>query len=74
MAFKLKAEIFYRGGSRMATVSFNMRREIRTDDDADRFLAALEKSTPFVVKKDDESNLLKKEKESRDFLRKMLSR
>ena len=58
----------------MATVSFNMRREIRTDDDADRFLAALEKSTPFVVKKDDESNLLKKEKESRDFLRKMLSR
>lgn len=58
----------------MATVSFNMRREIRNDSDADRFMEALDKSTCFVVKKDDESNLVKKEKESRDFLRKVLSR
>ena len=37
----------------MATVSFNMRREIRNDSDADRFMEALDKSTCFVVKKAD---------------------
>jgi hypothetical protein len=58
----------------MATVSFDMRREIKSDNDAERFIEALEKSKTLIVKKDKKTDIYKEEEESREFLRKVLSR
>ena len=58
----------------MATVSFDMRREIKSDKDAERFIEALEKSKTLIVKKDKKTDIYKEEEESREFLRKVLSR
>lgn len=59
---------------KMATVSFQMRREIKNDDEAERLIEALEKSKSIHVGKYDTSNIQKEEQESREFLRKILSR
>lgn len=56
----------------MATVSFNMQREIKNDKDADYFIEALEKSKCIVAEKEDTYSLKKDEEESRAFLRKTL--
>ena len=58
----------------MASVSFQLHREIKDDAEAVRFIDALEKSKSIHVGKYDTSNVQKEEKESREFLRHMLSR
>ena len=58
----------------MATVSFQLHREIKDDAETERFIEALEKSKSIHVGKYDTSNVQKEEKESREFLRHMLSR
>jgi len=58
----------------MATASFHLRREIKTDLEADRFLQALESSGRKSVEQLSTAEVLKQEQESREFLRKALSR
>ncbi len=58
----------------MATASFHLRREIKTDSEADRFLQALESSGRKFVGQRSTAEVLRQEQESSEFLRKALSR
>lgn len=58
----------------MATVSFQLHREIKTDLEADCFLQALEASGRKSAEQLSAAEVLKQEQESREFLKKLLSR